>query len=101
MIARWRGDPDDTSRGRLAAGCASVGPRVLRPLVARLGSEEPGTRGAAFELLRGATGLDHGFSPGAAAAERSAATRRWEEWIAANEARLRFDAATGRIVAGR
>jgi len=79
----------------------AVGPKIVAPLVARVASAKDDDRAAAFALLQRATGLDHGYDPSAKPDARAAAVAAWTAWWQANKDALKYDAATGKIVAAK
>jgi hypothetical protein len=99
-LARWRRAPDETTRAGLGTGAASVGPRIVLPLLARMDGPDAAKRRAAHELLRRATGLRFHFDPDADAAARAEALRAFEAWYVSAGPRLRFDARSGMLVDG-
>ena len=101
VLSRWRRAPADDAKERLFASAVAVGPRIVRPLIDRLSSTKDAEREAAFALLKRATGLDHAYDPAAAPEVREDAVAKWQAWWLENEKRLRFDAATGRLVAAK
>jgi hypothetical protein len=99
VLSRWRRAQTEAAKERLFAAAVGVGPRIVRPLIDRLSSTKDEERAAAFALLRRATGLDHGYQPGAGPDKREDAVARWQEWWLLNEKKLRYDAASGHLVA--
>jgi hypothetical protein len=101
VLSRWRRAAADEGKERLFAGAVTVGSRIVPPLIDRLSSTKAAEREAAFALLKRATGLDHSYDPAAAPDAREDAVAKWQSWWLANGKTLRFDAATGRLVAGK
>ncbi len=98
VLSRWRRVDDDAVRTRIAHKTAEVGPRVVFPLLKRLGSTNTERRQSASEALHAVTGLIHGFDPLASAEEREPAVMKWEEWYLLNGTSLRYDETTKRVV---
>lgn len=99
VLSRWRRVPGDEAKDRILARAATVGSRIVMPLIDRLASTKDPEREAAIALLRRATGLAHGYDAAAAQDVRDDAVARWQAWWLANEKTIHFDATSGRIVA--
>jgi hypothetical protein len=98
VLSRWRRASDPHVKERLFTKATAVGPKIVDPLVRRLGSSVDVQRTGAFALLKRATGLDHGYDPTADVATRDAAALEWARWYAMNDTKLRFDLVEQRIV---
>jgi hypothetical protein len=101
VLSRWRRAATDEAKSRILTRATAVGPRLVLPLIDRLSSTKDPEREAAFALLRRATGLDHGYLPGAPRETRDDAVARWQSWWLANGKLLWFDPASGRLVVAR
>lgn len=101
VLARWRRAQDETARRRLLDGATSAGPRIVLPLLVRMDGRDAADRASAHALLRHATAQDFGFDPDAPAEQREEAVTRWQRWWLEHGERLRYDAASRRLVAGR
>lgn len=99
VLLRWTRAADDRARRALFAGATSIGPRIVEPLLVRLDSPDADVRKAADALLRHATGESFGFDAAADRAHREDAVVQWQAWWLGAKSRLRYDAATGRLVA--
>jgi hypothetical protein len=99
VLARRRRATDDAVIARLLDGAASIGPKIVEPLLARLESADADKRAAAHELLARATGLDFGWRAEASADARGEAVLKWQAWWMGAKDKLVYDAATKRLVA--
>jgi hypothetical protein len=98
VLSRWRRTSDTGVKQRLFTKATAIGPRIVEPLIRRLASADQEDRGAAFALLRHATGLDHAYDAAGPEPERTQAAARWRTWWDENAKTLHFDAASGRLV---
>jgi hypothetical protein len=99
VLSRWRRAASDDVKRRLFERATAVGPRIVAPLILKLGSAKAPEREAAAALLKSATGLDNGYDPAASPDAREDAIAKWQTWWLANEKTARFDTGSGRIVA--
>ena len=98
VFARWRRATDADVKQRLFAGTASVGPRIVEPLLVRMDSPDAASREAAHALLRHATGLDFGYDAGASAEQRESAVVKWQTWWMGAKSRIAYDPTVKRLV---
>ncbi len=99
VLTRWRREKDAAERGHLFDGATRAGPRIVEPLLKRLGSEDENVRRAAHALLRRATAKSFAFDPVSPVFSREAALERWHGWWLSAGSTLRYDSATKRLVA--
>jgi len=98
VLSRWRRATDDGVKARIFDGAASVGPRIVEPLLVRMDSPEYQKRRSAHELLKRATGLDFGWTAEAEPDEREGAVVKWQTWWMGAKDRVGYDAASKRLV---
>jgi hypothetical protein len=98
VVSRWRRTSGAAQRGDLSRGVASVGRKVVLPLLRRMGTGSEDERRAAHSLLVDVSGQSFLYDAGAPAQERYDQLMAWEEWYMARAERLVFDEATGRLI---
>jgi len=98
VLSRAAGATDDGVRRRLFDGATSVGPKIVEPLLIRLESADDGTRLAAHDLLRHATGQDFSYASAESPEARAAALVKWQRWWLTVQNRLVYDPETKRLV---
>ena len=98
VISRWSRAATDYGRAALRRGTASVGPKVILPLLRRMGAGNDRQRAPAHAVLVAITGQTYAFDPAAPAEARFDALMPWEEWYMARTDRLAFNAKTGSLV---
>jgi len=98
VISRWPRASTDRDRATLRRGIASVGPKVVLPLLRRMGAGNDRQREPAHAVLVAITGQTFAFDPAASPQARFDALMPWEEWYMARTDRLAFNAKTGTLV---
>jgi hypothetical protein len=98
VLQRWRRASDEGVKARIFDGAASVGPRIVEPLLVRMDSPEYQKRLSAHALLKRATGLDFGWNPEAEPAAREEAVVQWQTWWMGAKDKVEYDAASKRLV---
>ncbi len=98
VVARWRRAAGSTPRADLSRGLASAGGKVVLPLLRRMATGDDEERPAAHSLAVAITGQTFFYDAAASAEERADQLMAWEEWYMARADRLRYDAASGRLV---
>ncbi len=99
VVSRWPRAQTAAAREELRRGLASVGRKIVPPLLRRMATGDDAERASAHALAAGVTGQSFAYDPAADAATRFDALVAWEEWYMARASRLRFDSATGTLVA--
>ncbi len=98
IISRWARATTDRDRAALRHGTASVGPRVILPLLRRMNTGHDRQRGSAHAIVVAITGQKFAFDPEAPRQARADALLAWEEWYMAHLNRLSFDDASGTLI---
>lgn len=97
ILLRWRRSTDEDVRRRLFEGAASIGPRIVEPLLRRMDSPDLDDRTASHACLTFVTGLDKGYRPAASRDEREESVVQWQAWWISAQDRLRYDRESKRL----
>ncbi len=99
VLSRLAGAKDPEVRTRILDRTTAVGPKIVEPLLVRLGGTHAARSRAAHDVLRRATAEDFGWHADAKPEQRDAALAKWQAWWLGVSGRLVYDPAKKLLVA--
>ncbi len=97
VLSRWRRAQSKKTRAAVVLGTASLGPRVVLPLLRRMDASAERTRVAAYGLLTRVTDIELSFDAAADGPARAEALEAWELWYLRAAEKLEYDQERGRL----